>query len=85
MKENATVALTNLLALTNDDGDIRLDSSLQAVDERVERVVEQGKALMQSRLSRGFRKALPQVDSFVDTIDNIVQVSHLSATDRFKY
>ena len=82
MKENATVALANLLALADDDGDIRLDSTLQAADEKVQRVVEQGKALMQNKLSKGFRKALPQADSFVDAVDNIVQVSYFGATDR---
>ena len=74
MKENATVALANLLALTDDDGNIRHDSMLQAADEKVEQVVGQGKALMRSRLSKSLRRALPQVNSFVNAVDNIVQV-----------
>ena len=82
MKENASVALANLLALTDDDGDIRLDSTLQAADEKVEQAVGQGKALMRSRLSKSLRRALPQIDSFVNTVDNIAQVSYFGAIDR---
>ena len=74
------VALRNLLALTDDDGEVQLDSTLQAADKKVKRVVGQGKALMQSRLSKSFRKALPQFDSFVDAVDSIVQVSYIRAT-----
>lgn len=84
VKENATVALANLLALTDDDDEIRRGSNFQAADQNFERVVRQGKALMQNRLSenKSFRKALPQVDSFVDVVDNIVQVSRFNETDR---
>lgn len=75
VKGNAIIALTNLLALTEGDGEICLDPELQATDENLQRMVERGKAIMRSKFGKSIRKAIPQINSFVKTVDNIVQVN----------
>ena len=75
MRENARTALANLLTLVDDDDNIPLDPELDAFVDKVERVTKQGKALMQSGLRKNIQNAVPAVDIFVDTVDNIVQVS----------
>ena len=75
MRENARVALENLLDLTDDDDNIPLDPNSDALVDKVEQVTKQGKALMQSSSGKSIRKGIPAVDVLVDTIDSVVQVS----------
>ena len=74
VNQNATIALNNLLALVDDDDELPLDPELQRTSDKIDRMVKQGKALMQSNLSDSVQNAFPQLDSFVDTVDQVVQV-----------
>lgn len=74
VNQNATIALNNLLALVDDDEELPLDLKLQDTNDKIDRLVKQGKALMQSNLSDSAQNAFPQLDSFVDTVDQVVQV-----------
>lgn len=77
VKANAEVALNNIISLTTEgDGEILPESiKLREGVSIVEQVVSQGKEIMQSNLSSAVRRSISQVDSFVDTVDKIVQAS----------
>ena len=74
VKENATIALKNLVALVNNDGEITGNSEQERADDKFEQVLKQGKAVMQNKLSKSVQTAVPLVDLFLGTIDNVVQV-----------
>lgn len=74
VKENATVALKNLVALVDNDGEITGNSEQERAEDKFEQVLKQGKAVMQSKLSKSVQTAVPLVDLFLGTIDNVVQV-----------
>ena len=76
VKANATVALNNLASLVNDDDELPVDSTMQHADNKLGQVLKLGKAAMQSQFSKSIQAAVPLVDSFVDAVDNVVQVSN---------
>ena len=72
VRENAQVALENLLVLIDDDDNTPLDPKSDALVDKVEQVKKQGKTLMQSNPGESIRKDIPAVDILVDTVDNVV-------------
>ena len=75
MKTNAGVAMTNLLPLIDDNGGIAFKSQgLEDAEAKLEQAISQGKNIMQSNLGDAVGSALPNIDSFVEAVDNIVQV-----------
>lgn len=75
--------MENLLPLIDDNREIALESESQNVKEfecKLDHAIARGKIIMQSRLSSVIGSALPNIDSFVDTVDNIVRVRQDKAT-----
>lgn len=78
VRDNATVALQNILALVGNDLELPLESErLQNFSEKIDRMLEPGKAAMRSSLARPVANAIPQADAFVEAIDKVVQVRQL--------
>ena len=75
VRENARVALENLLVLIDDDDNTPLDPKSDALVDKVEQVKKQGKTLMQSSSAKSIRIGIPAVDIIVDAVDNVVRVS----------
>ena len=70
-KTNADVAMHNLLSLINEDGELTLESkNPEEVISKLDQAISQGKTIMQSNLA----DAVPNMDSFVNAVGNIVQV-----------
>ena len=72
-----TLAMNNLLTLIDDNREIALESESQdmkGLEYKLDQAIARGKIIIQSRLSSAIGSALPNIDSFVDTVDNIVQV-----------
>lgn len=75
VRVNATVALQNLLSLTN-EGELPLGTDrLESTDSAVEHLVQGGKSALQNDLGQSVMTAYPEVDAFVAFVDNIAQVS----------
>lgn len=77
VRDNATVALQNILALANDEEELPLESEIENFTEKLDQLLGPGKAVMRSSLARPVANAIPHVDTFVEAIDRVAQVRHL--------
>ena len=76
MKENALVALNNLLELVTDDYTLApSDPKLQHAEDKAEQIVDRGKALMQSDMSKSIVFTVPELIVFFESIENTLRVS----------
>ena len=73
--------MNNLLTLIDDNREIALESQdMKELEYKLDQAISRGKIIMQSRLSSAIGSALPNIDSFVDTVDNIVRVRQVKVT-----
>lgn len=74
VKQNTTAALQNILSLLDGDGSSQKPSLISRTSSNFEQILQRGKVEMQSDLAQAISAAVPQIDSFVDFVDGIVQV-----------
>lgn len=67
--------MNNLLPLIDDDGEIASESQKQKNGiSKLDQAVSSGKSIMKNRLGNAVANAIPNIDAFVDKVDNIAQV-----------